>query len=227
MTMNRKQIIIGIIAIIIVFIAVFAFRSRNNNGTAIAPGSISAGQNDAPSVAGEDSRQFVDSRFTFVYPKDFAVSGSPNVKTKSWRIDTTTTGYQIAVVTIPKSYMPGTNFSDAKLTIGVSNDKAELGGAGCPAGIKFNETGGASAVTIHGQTYTKVVRKEAAAGNLYETTSFFTVRDGDCYAIEYTIHSTNIANYPAEQGIKEFDKEKIVSVLENIVKSFTFTINSD
>jgi hypothetical protein len=224
--MNRKNIIIGIIALVIILIAFFAVRSSNNRNPVPATDTHTSTQTDEPSVAGEDSRQFVDSRFTFIYPKDFAVSGSPNVKTKEWRIDTTTTGYQIAVVTIPKSYMPGTNFSDAKLTVGVSTDKAELSGAGCPAGVKFSETGGATAVTIHGQTYTKIVRTEAAAGNLYETTSYFTVRDGDCYAIEYTIHSTNIANYPAGQ-VTEFDKQKITDILDNIVKSFTFTVSSD
>ncbi len=207
--MNRKQITIGVIAIIIIFIAVLAIRSSNNRSPVPATGSSTTTQTDQPSVAGEDSRQFVDSRFTFIYPKDFAISGSPNVKTKSWRLDATTTGYQVAVVTIPKTYMPGTNFSDAKFTVGVSNDKAELSGSGCPAGVKFSESGGAVAVAIHGQT-----------------TSYFTVRDGDCYALEYTIHSTNIANYPAGQ-VTEFDKQKITDIMDNVVKSFTFTVNSD
>jgi hypothetical protein len=225
--MNRKQIVIGIIAIIIVFIGVLVIRSSNNRSpVGVTDSTSSSSTTDIPSVAGEDSREFVDSRFTFIYPKEFSVTGSPNVKTKSWRINATTTGFQIAVVTIPRSYMPGTNFSDAKFTVGVSTDKAELSGTGCPAGVSFSEAGGATAVSIHGQAFTKIVRTEAAAGNIYETTSYFTVQNGGCYAIEYTIHSTNIGNYPAGT-VTAFDKTKVTDILDNIVRSFTFTTNSD
>ncbi|MDB5194053.1 MAG: hypothetical protein JWN50_67 [Parcubacteria group bacterium] len=226
--MNRKPIIIGIIAIIIVLIAVFAFRSgKTVTNPTDTTGSTATTATDVPSVPDANGRQFVDSRFTFVYPKDLAVTGAPTVKTKSWRQNATTTGFLVAVVSVPKSFMPGTNFSDAKFTVGVSTDKAELSGSGCPSGINFSENGGATAVPIHNQTYTKITQSGAGAGNLYETTSYFTIRDGSCYALEYTIHSTNLGNYDPSQGITAFDKTKITALLDTIVRSFTFTVSSN
>ncbi len=77
-------------------------------------------------------------------------------------------------------------------------------------------------VTINGQQFTKVTSSGAGAGNFYDTTSYRTIRDGDCYSVEYTIHSTNIHNYDPSQGIKDFDEPAVKNLLENIVKSFTF-----
>lgn len=65
-----------------------------------------------------------------------------------------------------------------------------------------------------------MVRKKVGAGNYYETTSYRTVYNDECYAIEYTIHSTNIDNYSPDQGITKFDKEKITSILDAMVQSF-------
>ncbi len=77
--------------------------------------------------------------------------------------------------------------------------------------------------SINGVTYTKLESSGAGAGNLYETTSYRTVHNGQCYAIEYTIHSSNIANYPTESGITAFDKAKVQNALESIVQSLSFS----
>ena len=110
----------------------------------------------------------------------------------------------LATVKTPKAYLSGTNFSEAVLTIAFSNTPAAL--AAC-SGRKA--TG------------------DAGAGNFYETTSVKKVFDGDCYTFAYTIHSTNIGNYDPSQGIKEFNKAKIVSEMEGIIASFQYLVNSD
>ncbi len=77
-------------------------------------------------------------------------------------------------------------------------------------------------VIIHGITYTKVTYSDAGAGNFYDTTSYRVVRHSQCYAIEYTIHSSNIGNYSPNQGISAFDEWKVQSILEGMVQSFIF-----
>ena len=77
-------------------------------------------------------------------------------------------------------------------------------------------------VKIHGIPFTKFTFSDAGAGNLYETVSYRTKRGGECYVVEYTIHSTNIGMYSPDQGIKEFDRAKVVNMLEKMAKSFRF-----
>jgi hypothetical protein len=82
-------------------------------------------------------------------------------------------------------------------------------------------------VTLGGYPFEKFTSNGAGAGNFYETTSYKGIVDGDCYAVEYTIHSTNIGNYSPDQGITEFDQIKIQNEIDQIIKSFKFTVNSD
>ncbi len=225
--MERKKIIIGA-AVVIALIAIFAIRSAMKNSSRTESNNATTTQENI--LANENEVKYTDpaGRFRFIHSKDFKITSPLAAVTTLWRSRSTTPGYLLATMVVPKTFMPGTNFSDAKLTVGVSTDSRELGAAGCPLNTTTRvEPGVASAPEINGQTYTKLTYKEAAAGNLYETTGYYTIRDGDCYAIEYTIHSTNIANYPVSSGIKEFDKSKIVGVLEKVVKSFVFLINSD
>jgi len=63
---------------------------------------------------------------------------------------------------------------------------------------------------------------DPGAGNIYDTTSYKTIKNNMCYAVEYTVHSTNINNYSPDQNIKEFDKVKIENILNEMVKSFRF-----
>ena len=97
------------------------------------------------------------------------------------------------------------------------------------AGVTENPTGTAGGygekkeqVSLHGMDYTKLTVSDAGAGNFYDVTSYRMIKDSQCYALEYTIHSTNIGNYSPDQGITEFDKTKIQTILESIVKSFSF-----
>ncbi len=151
--------------------------------------------------------------FRFAYPAAYMVTGRE--------------GARLAKLTVDRGYMPQTNFSEAWLTVEWSN-KAEdiktchaVTNDAMPRGPIITKT------EVSGHPFTKMISGEAAMGNHYETTTYQGLLDGDCYTIEYVIHSTNIQNYPVEMGIKEFDKEKVVSELENIVQSFEFLVNSD
>lgn len=157
--------------------------------------------------------------FSFIYPTDFNLYGGDVGYTPDWRVNGNNSGILFNIVAISKSYMPNTNFSDGKFTVGVSADpEAVKNCLKIENGAKI-ESG---KVAFGGKNFTKIVSVDAGAGNFYDTTSYRTINDGQCYAIEYTIHSTNIGNHSPDQGIKEFDKAKITSVLEGIAESFKF-----
>jgi membrane-bound inhibitor of C-type lysozyme len=169
-------------------------------------------------------RSFTDEgkTFTFTYPNAFTVSGGGTGYTQDWMLNATTEGLLLAKVTVPQSYLPKTNFVGATLTVGTSSDTSAV--AQC---LAAPQNGGPTAaaktvVTVHGVQYTQYVTTDAGAGQMYYTTSYRTVRHDQCYAIEYTIHSSNIDNYPSTSGITVFDQATIQNALQNIIQSFTF-----
>jgi membrane-bound inhibitor of C-type lysozyme len=160
--------------------------------------------------------------FSFSYPKQYVLSGGDIGYTQDWSYLATfgDLGLILARVNIPRTFFTEkTNFGDARFTIGTSE---------APGAVKnclhfqYADQGKMSTTTINGRQFTKIQFTDAGAGNLYETTSYRTVYNNQCYAIEYIIHSGNIYNYDPSQGVKEFDKAKITSVLEGIVQSFKF-----
>ncbi|KND49316.1 MAG: hypothetical protein AB203_02875 [Parcubacteria bacterium C7867-008] len=159
-------------------------------------------------------KTFIDSgkTFEFMYPGTFTLTGAGVGYTTDWMNQSTDNGLILARVTIPKSFQSNTNFSEARFTVGTSAD---------PKAVKQCSTEGVPA-TIHGVTFKKISTADAGAGNFYETTSYRTIRNNQCYVVEYTIHSTNIGNYPPELGITEFDKATVQSALEAMVQSFAF-----
>jgi membrane-bound inhibitor of C-type lysozyme len=169
----------------------------------------------------QDINTYTDSAniFSFSYPNQFILSGGDIGFSQDWRAQTTSLGLLLTVVRIPRSFMPQTNFSEAKFTVGTNPD---------PDAIKdcllsdYGNMGTTSIVMIGPNKFTKISFADAGAGNYYDTTSYRTIYNNQCYAIEYTIHSTNIYNYSPDQDIKEFDKAKIDSVLESIAQSFKF-----
>ncbi len=157
--------------------------------------------------------------FSFIYSPDLIASGAGIGYTQAWTNNATTSGLVLAKLTLPKTFQPSTNFSEATLTVGTSADPTAV--ASClsdTTGLTTNK----STVTINGTTYTKFVGSDAGAGNLYQTTSYHTKRTSQCYVIEYTIHSTNIGNYSPDQGITEYDHAKVNGLLDSVVQSFTF-----
>ncbi|HEV7121702.1 MAG TPA: MliC family protein [Candidatus Paceibacterota bacterium] len=178
--------------------------------------SVNAGDTNA------GMKTFTDSSgtFRFMYPGMFSLTGSDAGYTNDWSSGSAQLGLVLAQVTIPQSFQPKTNFADARFTVGTSADAAAV--KDC-----LTETNGSTSqkpvpVTINGVPYTKLTYGDAGAGNFYETTSYRTVRNNQCYAIEYTIHSANIGNFSPDQGITAFDHAKVQGALEDIVQSFRF-----
>ncbi|MCX6790488.1 MAG: MliC family protein [Candidatus Kaiserbacteria bacterium] len=156
--------------------------------------------------------------FSFTLPTDFLISGSAIGYTQEWSVDATTTGQVLAHIDVPQSYEPGTNFGDAKFTIGMSADPVAI--AECLTS-SYGGMGSSTPSTIDSIPFTKLTSSGVGAGNLYETTSYRTVRDSQCYAVEYTIHSMNIGNY-TPGAVKAFDRARVESALEEVVHSFQF-----
>lgn len=157
--------------------------------------------------------------FLFSYPNQFILSGGAIGFSQDWRTETTDLGLLLNVIYIPQSFLPNTNFGEAKFTVGTSIDLNAI--KNCLTSDNRNMEV-INKVIINSREFTKITFTGVGAGNYYDTTSYRTLYNNQCYAIEYTIHSTNIYNYSPDQGIKEFDKIKINSVLENIVQSFKF-----
>lgn len=180
--------------------------------------------NGSPTTTASGLKQFTDGggTFTFMYPSSVTVTGGGVGYTQEWMVNATTSGLVLAKATLDQSFQPKTNFNDAKLTVGTSADPSAV--ASC---LTYNPSGGPSPApareTINGTAYTVLHSSDAAAGNRYDTTSYRTIRNGQCYVIEYTIHYGNIANYDAKSGIKEFDEAAVMKVMDGIVRTFRFT----
>lgn len=197
------------------------FVTKGNNGFLQENGNITF--NDC--VAGSqtstgNSFTFTDATklFSFTYPNSGTLSGELGYA-MDWRNNTETSGMLLAKVSIPGLIQPKTNFSEARFTVGTSSDATAV------KNCLTDNMGGSSKstlVTINGVQYTKLTAGDAGAGNLYETTSYRTVKNGQCYAVEYTIHSTQLGNYDPSQGIHAYDKTAVTNMLESIVQSFKF-----
>jgi membrane-bound inhibitor of C-type lysozyme len=158
--------------------------------------------------------------FIFDYPSIVTVSGGGVGYSTDWMMNTMTSGMLLVKATLPGSFEPKTNFVDATLTVGTSADPTAV--SDCLVAVDTGNGVQKSSATINGVIYTKIVSNDAGAGNIYQTTSYRTVRNNQCYAIEYTVHSSQLANYPASAGISAFDQAKVDNLLEGIVQSFKF-----
>jgi hypothetical protein len=162
--------------------------------------------------------------FSFNYGAFFSAAAGTNILSTDWKLNAKEKGTLLATVIIPRGYMPQTNFSEGKLTIGKSSDKTAIKNCLVNTSVSNNNT---EKATVSGYPVTKFTSGDAGAGNFYETTSYRGIIGGDCYSFEYTIHSTNIGNYSPDQGIKEFDKNKIVNDLESVLKSLRLIVASN
>lgn len=159
--------------------------------------------------------------FSISYPLDFPVTDNPIAATGTdWRLGANgTIGAQDFTLTVPKAFEPQTNFNDATLTVGRSADATAI--ADCLVATN-GESEADGAVFINGIQFNVFTSNDAGAGNIYDTTSYRTVHNGQCYAVEYTIHSGELANYPASYDLTQFDMDKVQSTLDLVVSTFKF-----
>ncbi len=181
-------------------------------------GSVSEGASASKGSAPRYS--FVDQSetFSFSYERQFNVVGSEIGLTDQWRQNASSQGSVLAMVVIPKSFQPKTNFSEAVFSIGTSADPAAVASCLKPAN---GETADGTAV-IGGLRFSKIRLGDAGAGNFRDIVSYRLVRDGQCYAIEHMIHYLNIGAFDPSQGIAEFDRARVEGALEGMVASFAF-----
>jgi hypothetical protein len=161
--------------------------------------------------------------FSVAYPIDFPLDDiNAAAPSTYWRLSGNgTPGNLYFTLNIPKVFEPQTNFNDARLTVGSSRDGTAIQNCLAP-----DQTGGPAQATsttmINGIPFAVFHASDAGAGNYYETTSYRALHAGQCYAIEYTVHSSQIANYPAEYHLQPFDGVKLKDVLDRIVGTFQF-----
>lgn len=155
--------------------------------------------------------------FAFSFPTNFDIASTPQNPGPGWSAPASTQGLVVAKLEVPREFQPGTNFADAAFTVGKSADPIAV--SSC-----LNNLDGSAATTtayIGEDKFTKLEFTGAGAGNLYQTTSYRILRDTFCWAVEYTIHSTNIQNYP-EGEVEAFDEAAITRSLEEVARSFRF-----
>lgn len=161
--------------------------------------------------------------FSIAYPIDFDAQDNYSVTPSTdWRLGANgEPGIKYFTLTVPRVFEPQTNFADATLTVGTSARNVAI--AQCLAPDAEGESATAtSSVTINGANFTVFHSTGAGAGNYYETTSYRTLHAGKCYAVEYTIHSSQIANYPQSYDLHPFDKATITELMDRIVGTFKF-----
>lgn len=199
MEKTNNTFIIIVVAIVVIVGGYFLLRKPE----ALAP----INNNPEPVIVTPENTVFTDKEktVTFSYPKDLAISSGDIGYSASWRQNTQTLGLSIAKVTIPKSTQPQTNFSEAVFSLGTSNNTLAI--KDCL--IANNGEIAKGTVSINGVTYTKTMLGDAGAGNYYNTTSYRTMHNNQCYVMEYTIHSTSIGAYSPDQGITEIGRAHV------------------
>ena len=156
--------------------------------------------------------------FRVAYPLDFFGTSFQPLPTEAWSQNSFgISGMKFLELDIPKAFEPQTNFDDAKLTIGRSANA----GKECLA-PSMEGPSSFSTTTINGVDFAKFEISNAGAGNLYQSTLYRTLHNGQCYAVEYTIHSSQLGNYPPEYHLRQFDSTKLTDVLDRIVGTFKF-----
>lgn len=193
---------------------------QGNTGTKSESGTLdqyytdpSTWQTDANNTAGG---------FSIAYPIDFDAQDNSNVKASTdWRVNATSSGMKYFTLVVPKAFEPQTNFGNATLTVGASSNKAAVAQCILRSNDSDQKTATSSA-TINGVPFTIFYSSDIGAGNIYETVSYRTVRADKCYAVEYTVHSAQIENYPSSYNLKSYDEAKIAKLMQNIIGTFKF-----
>jgi len=124
---------------------------------------------------------------------------------------------------------PRTNYGGAYLTISIGTDKPSLDN--CykkpshmklpAASAKFSDT-----QLINGRIFYTDTFQDLAAGSVYDSKIYRVLVDGRCFEAVQTIHTGNIANYPAGTAT-EFDQSKAMSILNQMLDTLTITTSTN
>ncbi len=158
---------------------------------------------------------------SFKYPAAFQLVPGKTGPLAEWQLYGLTNGIEIVSIEIPSSFQIRTNFMGASLRIGLSTDATAVKECLSPP-TSFGYRDAYNQRVIGGVVFQEFTRSDTAAGNSYEFTSYHAVRDTGCEVLEYSIHKTNIQNYPPEAGRKEFDHTAIVNTREAVLDTVQF-----
>lgn len=163
--------------------------------------------------------------FSVSYPADFQLQFPSADNSSDWEYigNTDATGTKIIDIYIPKSFEGDkTNFGDANFRVGASQSSTAL--SQCLNPIPANLITDTSNLTINGTNYFKFATTDAGAGNRYQITSYRTIKNNTCFAVDLMVHYSVLENYDPSMGIKAFDQNKIDSVLNQILNTFYFNV---
>ncbi len=216
----KNSTIVLIILILVVGVGLYYVSVRGGTGT----GSTISTTTTSTTTPGGDTTGWLTyqgAKVSLMYPSVFTVNDVSASNPIDWRIDANNNpGTLDFSATLPQSFEPQTNFGDAKLTVGESANATAVGDCLTP-----DQSGGAgpsmTTKVINGTTFTVFTFSDAGAGNLYDSTSYRAVQSGTCFAIEYTIHYSQIANYPPDAGISQFDEAKVKALMEQVAGTVT------
>lgn len=164
-----------------------------------------------------------DGGFSIAYPIDFDAQDDYSAALSAdWRVDANgTKGVKYFSLVVPRAFEPQTNFADATLTVGAGSSNAAVAQCMTPDPGE-NPSEATSTVSVNGVQFTVFHSTGVGAGNTYDTTSYRTLHAGRCYAVEYTVHSSQIMNYPQSYDLAPFSSAKIDSLMQNIIGTFRF-----
>jgi hypothetical protein len=159
--------------------------------------------------------------FSIAYPLDFQINENMTATPSTdWRVGANgEPGVKVFTLTVPRTFEPQTNFVDATLTVGYSKSSQAI--ADCLRADMGSMTA-TSTATINSTLFKVFSSSDVGAGNIYKTTSYRAMHAGACYAVEYTVHSSELANYPASYGLTQYSDQTIDQVLDRVVGTFRF-----
>jgi len=125
---------------------------------------------------------------------------------------------ELALQYIDTKSFDKTNLSEAYFLFGLSNDPGNV--ATCVQPLSINGTESVTGdVNVNGISFTRSEGSGVGAGNIYEQTYYRAAYNGACYEITFFVHSTNIGNYPADSGVREFDRDALTQKFESILST--------
>ncbi len=150
--------------------------------------------------------------FQFTYPLEFGFTSPTYANLEE----------KIVQLELPQSAYPHTNFGDAGFTVSAGNAQSlnDCLSKNPPPGGRLQPSFQTSS-TINGVTFYQTEATGAAAGNLYESKVYRTLRNNLCLELNATLHTSNISNYP-KGTVSEVDKTAVWSKLDSIIQSFKF-----
>jgi hypothetical protein len=203
--MRWPVLLIGVVLLVGVTVFAMSYGSPTQSSIATSTDEIMAG---SPTATHQDR----DLGFLIKYP----VSAQSATSTSAQYLK----GAEklVASFTLPASVEEGTNLIEAGVYVGVATITKAT--AAC---LEPGETEKAvSTRLLHDSIFKVFTSTGAAAGNIYETTSYRTIRNGNCFEIIAVIHYGNIGSYPPGQ-VEQFDVKNVSSILDRMVESFRFT----